>query len=84
MDAMPPAPMIASTLAWRVGTISRASMGSTTREMPMALMCIGVRPSWMERETSSPGTIRGLLNLRLPSAYSNSVRWLWSLRTRKS
>ena len=84
MDAMPPASMIASMLACMVGTISRASMGSTTREMPIALMCTGVRPSWMERETSSPGTISGLLNLRLPSAYSNRVRWLWSLRTRKS
>ena len=33
MDAMPPAPMIASTLACMVGTISLASMDPTTREM---------------------------------------------------
>ena len=35
-------------------------------------------------DISSPGIINGRLKRRFPAPYSRRVRWLWSLRTRKS
>ncbi len=84
MEEMPPACLIAFTLVWMVGTISPASIGSTTLDRPMPFMCIGTAPPLMLAETSSPGTRSGRLKRRFPAPYSKIVRWLWSLRTRKS
>ena len=74
--AIPPALMMALTLACKVATMSSRSVGSTTCRIPMALRWIGMVPPKIRDETSSPGIISG------PSSISCSrmVRWLWSAK----